>query len=58
LDDTGKRSVGGFPQLTTPTYYATIEPTLGAKTRAALSQATSQQEWNTFLLASPEFNYR
>ncbi|SFW24562.1 DUF1800 domain-containing protein [Luteibacter sp. UNCMF366Tsu5.1] len=58
LDDTGKRSVGGFPQLTTPTYYATIEPTLGPKTRAALSQATSQQEWNTFLLASPEFNYR
>ena len=58
LDEDGTRSVGGFPQLTTPTYYATIEPSLGPKTRNALSQATSQQEWNTFLLASPEFNYR
>jgi uncharacterized protein (DUF1800 family) len=58
LDEAGTRSVGGFPQLTTPTYYATIEPALGPKTRDALSQATSQQEWNTFLLSSPEFNYR
>jgi uncharacterized protein (DUF1800 family) len=58
LDEAGTRSVGGFPQLTTPTYYATIEPALGPKTRNALAQATSQQEWNTFLLSSPEFNYR
>lgn len=58
LDEDGKRTRGGFPQLTTPVYYATIEPTLGPKTRDALAQATSQQEWNTFLLASPEFNYR
>ena len=58
LDEEGKRQGGGFPQLTTPTYYATLDPTLGQKTRDALSQATSQQEWNTFLLSSPEFNYR
>ena len=58
LDDDGTRVGGGFPQLTTPTYYATIEPTLTPKTRDALAQATSQQEWNTFLLSSPEFNYR
>ncbi|MET0256081.1 MAG: DUF1800 domain-containing protein [Luteibacter sp.] len=57
LDEDGKLQRGGFPQLTTPTYYATIDPTLGPKTRDALSQATSQQEWNTFLLSSPEFNY-
>lgn len=58
VDEDGKVQRGGFPQLTTPTYYATIEPWLGQKTRDALAQATSQQEWNTFLLASPDFNYR
>ncbi|MEX1826534.1 DUF1800 domain-containing protein [Luteibacter sp. CQ10] len=58
LDENGTRQRGGFPQLTTPTYYATLDPYLGPKTRNALSQATSQQEWNTFLLSSPEFNYR
>lgn len=58
LDGGGTRQRGGFPQLTTPTYYATLDPYLGPKTRDALSQATSQQEWNTFLLSSPEFNYR
>jgi uncharacterized protein (DUF1800 family) len=58
LDEAGTRTRGGFPQLTTPTYYATIEPFLAQKTRDALTQATSQQEWNTFLLASPDFNYR
>jgi len=57
LDNDGRQQRGGFPQLTTATYYATYEPLLGAKTREALGQATSQQEWNTFLLASPEFNY-
>jgi len=58
LDEDGKMTRGGFPQLTTPTYYATIDPFLAQKTRDALSQATSQQEWNTFLLSSPDFNYR
>lgn len=57
LDDDGTHQRGGFPQLTTPTYYAAYEPVLGQKTRDALGQATSQQEWNTFLLSSPEFNY-
>jgi len=57
VDDSGKVQGGGFPQLTTPTYYATIEPWLSPKTRDALAQATSQQEWNTFLLSSPDFNY-
>lgn len=48
----------GFPQLATPLYYQAIEPQLGTATRQALAQARSQQEWNAFLLASPDFNYR
>jgi uncharacterized protein (DUF1800 family) len=48
----------GFPMLTTRLFYDAIEPTLGAKTRDALSRTTSQQEWNTVLLASPEWMLR
>ncbi|MFT4196813.1 MAG: DUF1800 domain-containing protein [Pseudoxanthomonas sp.] len=49
---------GGFPMPASKLYYAAIEPTLSDSTRAALAQARSQQEWNAFLLASPDFNYR
>ena len=45
-------------QLDTPLYRATLEPWLSASTRAALAKANSPGEWNTFLLSSPEFNYR
>ena len=48
----------GFPMLTTRLFYDAIEPTIGAKTRDALSRTTSQQEWNTVLLASPEWMLR
>ena len=48
----------GFPRLSSRLYYDCIEPYLSKTTLSALEQATSQQEWNTFLLASPEFNYR
>ena len=48
----------GFPMLTTRLYYEAIEPRLSANTRVALGKATSQQEWNTYLLSSPDFNYR
>jgi uncharacterized protein (DUF1800 family) len=48
----------GFPMLTTRLFYDAIEPTLGVKTRSALSRTTSQQEWNTVLLASPEWMLR
>jgi hypothetical protein len=47
-----------FPMLTTRLFYDAIEPTLGEKTRNALSRTTSQQEWNTVLLASPEWMLR
>jgi uncharacterized protein (DUF1800 family) len=47
----------GFPQLSNRLYFEAIEPFLAATTRAALAQAVSPQEWNTFMLASPEMNY-
>ena len=47
----------GFPQLSGRLYYEAIEPFLTANTRTALSRSNSQQEWNTFLLCSPDFNY-
>jgi uncharacterized protein (DUF1800 family) len=47
-----------FPQLASALYYQSIEPTLGAATRQALDQARSPQEWNTYLLSSPEFMLR
>jgi uncharacterized protein (DUF1800 family) len=48
----------GFPRLSSRLFFDDIEPRLSQKTRAALDQAASQQEWNTLLLASPELNYR
>lgn len=53
-----KTREAGFPMLTTRLYYDAIEPHLSPATRDALAKAQSQQEWNTFLLASPDFNYR
>jgi uncharacterized protein (DUF1800 family) len=48
----------GFPQLSNRLYFAAIEPRLSASARTALDRASSQLEWNTFLLASPDLNYR
>ncbi len=48
----------GFPRLESAFFHANIEPTLSAATRAALERATSAQEWNVFLLSSPEFMQR
>jgi uncharacterized protein (DUF1800 family) len=48
---------GGFPQLSNRLYFEAIEPFLAGRTREALNRANSQQEWNTFLLSSPEFSY-
>jgi uncharacterized protein (DUF1800 family) len=56
-EDGGGAPGGGFPQLSNRLYYEAIEPFLSASTRAALAQAGSPQEWNTFLLSSPEMNY-
>ena len=48
----------GFPQLANALYYESLAKTLSPATKAALEQAGSPQEWNTFLLASPEFMNR
>jgi uncharacterized protein (DUF1800 family) len=55
--DGGKATITGFPQLSNRLYFEGVEASLSASTRTALDQANSQQEWNTFLLSSPEFNY-
>jgi uncharacterized protein (DUF1800 family) len=56
-EDGAAATNSGFPQLSNRLYYESLEPYLGVNTRAALNRANSQQEWNTFLLSSPEFNY-
>ncbi|MGJ7579506.1 DUF1800 domain-containing protein [Variovorax sp. RHLX14] len=47
-----------FPPLAESSAVRTRIPTLGAGTRDALAQAKTPQEWNTFLLASPENMHR
>ena len=54
----GKAAVAtGFPQLSNRLYFEAVEPFLAVHTKDALNRANSQQEWNTFLLAAPDFNY-
>ena len=53
-----KTREAGFPLLATRLYYDAIEPHRSPAARDALARAQSQQEWNTFLLASPDLNYR
>lgn len=53
-----KQDRPAFPQLANPLYYDGIAPRLAAATKSALAQATSPQEWNTLLLASPELMNR
>lgn len=48
----------GFPLLATPLYYDVVQKTLSPATRNALEQAYSPQDWNAYLLSSPEFMYR
>ncbi|WP_295997233.1 DUF1800 domain-containing protein [Rugamonas sp.] len=47
-----------FPQLANALYYQSLQPGLSAATRGALEQAASPQEWNTYLLSSPEMMHR
>jgi uncharacterized protein (DUF1800 family) len=56
-EDGTAATVTGFPQLSNRLYFEAFEPFLSPGTRAALGRANSQQEWNTFLLSSPDFNY-
>lgn len=50
-------SAAGFPQLSNRLYFEAVEPFLATRTKSALSRANSQQEWNTFLLSSPDFSF-
>ncbi|MEO9148959.1 MAG: DUF1800 domain-containing protein [Burkholderiaceae bacterium] len=43
------------PNIDDARFQREIAPKLSAATRAALAQAKGPQEWNTFLLSSPEF---
>ncbi|MGI4848175.1 MAG: DUF1800 domain-containing protein [Janthinobacterium lividum] len=43
-----------FPQLANALFHESMQKSLSPATRAALDQAGSPQEWNTFLLSSPE----
>jgi uncharacterized protein (DUF1800 family) len=56
-EDGSVSAVSGFPQLSNRLYFEAVEPFLASRTRVALTRANSQQEWNTFLLSSPDFNY-
>ncbi|HTD05141.1 DUF1800 domain-containing protein, partial [Undibacterium sp.] len=47
-----------FPQLANALYYQSLQKTLSPPTRQVLDQASSPQEWNTFLLSSPEIMHR
>jgi len=47
-----------FPQLANALYYGSLQKELGPATRQALEQAGSPQEWNMYLLSSPEFMHR
>jgi uncharacterized protein (DUF1800 family) len=46
------------PMLNATVFQQTLQPNLSAATRDALAKADSVVEWNTFLLSSPDFNYR
>ena len=50
--------VPAFPQLSNALYHASLQKTLHPQTLSALDKATSPQEWNAFLLSSPEFMLR
>jgi uncharacterized protein (DUF1800 family) len=56
-EDGNATALSGFPQLSNKLYFEAVEPFLAGHTRGALNRANSQQEWNTFLLSSPDFNY-
>ena len=57
-EDNTPGQVTGFPMLSSRLFFDAIEPTLGGRTRDVLGRTSSQQEWNTVLLASPEWMQR
>jgi uncharacterized protein (DUF1800 family) len=57
-DDNTPGPATGFPLLTSRLFFNAIDPALGARARDALGRTSSQQEWNTILLASPDWMQR
>jgi len=57
-DDKAALEQPAYPPLAESAAVRASLPTLSADTRAALALATSPQDWNTFLLASPELMHR
>ena len=64
VDDGGGAIAANDPPPSAPDlqgsalYRDAIAPRLSDATRDALAKAKSPMEWNTFLLSSPDFNYR
>jgi len=56
-EDGKAAAAAGFPQLSNRLYFEAVEPFLAVHTKDALNRTNSPQEWNTFLLAAPDFNY-
>lgn len=59
-DDSESRKLShpAVPAMDSPLYRTAFKPYLSDATRTALGKAGSAQEWNTYLLSSPDFNYR
>jgi uncharacterized protein (DUF1800 family) len=57
-DDNTPGPSTGFPMLASRLFFEAIDPALGARARDALDRTSSQQEWNTILLASPDWMQR
>ena len=57
-DDNTPGPTVGFPMIGSRFFFERIEPALSAKAREALGATASQQEWNTMLLASPDWMQR
>jgi uncharacterized protein (DUF1800 family) len=57
-DDDLSQPFGEPPQMDPTLFQTAIAPYLSASTQEALGKAASPMESNTFLLSSPEFNYR
>ena len=58
LEDNSPGPAVGFPMIGSKFFFERIEPALSAKAREALGASASQQEWNTMLLASPDWMQR
>jgi len=57
-DDTVPLEKPTWPPLAGSSVAKVLQAQAGAPTKAALAQAASPQDWNTYLLASPEFMAR